>query len=105
MDGGDDRHAFLGDEALEDLDDLLRLKRVQTAGRLVEEEELRLGEQLTSDSKALPLAAGDAAPAHVADDRVRRVAERKLGDDVVDPGGLLLEGEARGEAQADRTRA
>ena len=70
VDGADDGAAGLLDQAAQDLHHLLRRVRVQPRGRLVEEQQPRVGEEAHGDGHALALPAADAARALLADDGV-----------------------------------
>ena len=74
MDGAEDRLAG-GCQALEDHDHVLRHVRVEAGGRLVAEEQRRVGEDLAREGQQLGLAAGDALhPPGYPDQRVRAPA-------------------------------
>ena len=77
--GGEQHRAAAGLEALDQLPDLEARLRVEAGGRLVEEEQLRVGHQGAGQGQALPLAARE-----LADPRPALLLELDDGDDLVD---------------------
>ncbi|SCF76177.1 hypothetical protein GA0115255_105493, partial [Streptomyces sp. Ncost-T6T-2b] len=90
------RAAVVG-EAAQQLHDIAVHARVEAGGRLVQEDQRRLGEQLQGDRDALALAAGERGDLLVLVD-----VELELGEDLGDPGLALGLGGVRGEAELGR---
>ncbi len=92
----EDRAAVVG-EAAQQLHDVAVHARVEAGGRLVQEDQRRLGEQLQGDGDALALAAGEGADLLVLVD-----VELELAQHLVDAGLALGARGVGGEAQLGR---
>lgn len=95
---GDDQHgAAVVGEAAQQLHDVAVHARVEAGGRLVEEDQGGLGQQLQGDRDALALAAGEGGDLLLLVD-----VELQLAEDLVDPGLPLGLRGVRGEAELGR---
>jgi len=85
MDGAHDGGGLVVGEALEGIDQHVRLVRVQATRRLVQEDELRLAHRAHCHREPLALAARDTLQSadRVADDGVGRAGEVKRGDQLL----------------------
>ena len=91
-----DRTAVVG-EAAQQLHDVAVHARVEAGGRLVQEDQRRLGQQLQGDGDALALAAGERGDLLLLVD-----VELELAQHLVDAGVALGLGGVAGEAQLGR---
>ena len=102
MDRDDDGAAADRTQAVDHLDDLERLERVQPRGRLVEEDYSRLADDLHSDGGPLALSAAHALALLVADLHVASGADAQIVDESLDGRALLHQRNARRQPETCR---
>lgn len=100
VDARDDDEPEPGGDPTQVADDLVTGRRVQPAGRLVQEEDPRAGHELAGDADPPLLAPAEAPPDRGADDRVGLAAQAERVEEALDPGRALPPGGHRAAAAA-----